>query len=106
VAGTRDTVELDYAARTIVRSARQSQPSAIGRLFPARAQASQFARNARRNLGRFRRHEFHYFQGMRVLLDRFYDAAEGRGPDPVPHDQLLRVCRLIDRIVESTGSAR
>jgi predicted dehydrogenase len=106
VAGTLDTVELDYAARTIVRSARQSHPSAIGRLFPARVQAAQFARNARRNFGRFWRHEFHYFQGMRVLLERFYDAVEGRGPDPVPHDQLLRVCRLIDGIVESTGSAR
>jgi predicted dehydrogenase len=102
VVGSRDTVELDYAARTLVRSARQNQPSAIGRLFPAWAQSRQFSRNARRNLGRFRRHEFHYFQGMRVLLDRFYDAVEGRGPDPIPHDQLLRVCALIDAIVVAT----
>ncbi len=80
VVGTRDTVELDYAARTFVYSARQTQPSAIGRLFPPWAQARQFASNGWRNLGQFRRHESHYFQGMRVLLNRFYDAIEGRAP--------------------------
>ncbi len=99
VYGTRDTVELDYAARTLVRSARQTQPSAIGRLFPAWTQARRFAGNGWRNLGRFRRSEFHYFQPMRVLLTRFYDAIEGRGPDPIPEQQILRVCALIDGVV-------
>jgi len=105
VYGTRDSVELDYAARTIVRSAQQKQPSAVGRLFPAWTQARQYRRNAWRNLGRFRRHEFHYFQGMRVLLTRFYDAIENGAPDPIPPDQILRVCRLIDRIVDAMKAA-
>ena len=100
VYGERDSCELDYAARTLVRSAQQTQPSAMGRLFPPWVQARRYAGNAWRNLGRFRRHEFHYFQGMRVLLDRFYDAVEGRGPDPIPHDQILRTCRLIDQVAK------
>jgi predicted dehydrogenase len=100
VVGTRDTVELDYAARTFVHSARQTQPSAIGRLFPPWVQARQFASNGWRNLGEFRRHEAHFFQCMRVLLHRFYDAIEHRAPDPVPHEQILRVCRIIDQIVK------
>lgn len=100
VVGTLDSVEADYAARTLVRSARQSQPSALGRLFPAWVQARQFRGNAWRNLKRFRRHEFHYFQPMRVLLDRFYDAVEGKRPDdPIPQAHILRVCRMIDAIV-------
>ena len=99
VVGTSDTVELDYAARTLVRSARQSQPSAIGRLLPAWVQARQFARNGWRNLKQFRRHEFHYFQCMRVLLNRFYDTIEKGAADPVPHRDILRVCRVIDQIV-------
>lgn len=100
VYGTRETVELDYTTRTLVPSARQTQPSALGRVFPAWTQARRYAGNGWRNLGRFRRHEFHYFQCMRVLLDRFYDAVEGFGPEPIPHDQILRVARLIDAIVE------
>ncbi len=99
VVGTRDSVELDYAARTLVHSAHQTQPSAIGRLMPAWTQARRFAGNGWRNLGRFRRSEFHYFQGLRVLLGRFYDAVEGHGPDPVPREHILRVCDLIDQIV-------
>ena len=104
VVGTTDTVELDYAARTLVQSARQVQPSSIGRLFPPWIQARQFVRNGWRGLGEFRRHEAHYFQCMRVLLNRFYDAVEGRGADPVPHSHILRVCRAIDQIVIGMGA--
>lgn len=106
VVGTRDTVELDYAARTLVHSARQTQPSAIGRLFPPWVQARQFRRNAWRNLGQFRRHEFHYFQCMRVLLNRFYDAIERGAPDPIAPNHILRACRAIDQIVAGMEAAR
>jgi predicted dehydrogenase len=99
VAGTKGTVELDYASRTIVPAAAQTQPSALGRLFPAWVQARRFAGNGLRNIGRFRRHEFHYFQGMRVLLDRFYRSAMTGGPSPTPPAEVLRVCRIIDAIV-------
>ena len=106
VVGTRDTVELDYATRTLVHSASWSQPSALGRLLPAWKQADQYRRNAWRNLGLFRRHEFHYFEGMRVLLKRFYDAVEGKGPDPIEPAHVLRVCRIIDQIVAGMAEAR
>src|SRR5690606_14264698 len=45
VVGTKDTVELDYTARTLVKAASWSQPSALGRLFPAFVQARAFWRN-------------------------------------------------------------
>jgi len=101
VYGTRDTVELDYAARTLVRSARQDQPSSLGRLFPAWVQSLRFARNGARNTGDFMRNQFHYFQCMRVLLRGFYGAIDGRDEDPVPHAHILRVATLIDGIVEA-----
>lgn len=101
VVGTRDTVELDYTARTLVRAVNWSQPSALGRLFLAFERASAFRRNGWRNISLFRRHEFHYFQGMRVLLTRFYDAIEAGSSDPIPPEHILRVCRVIDLMVES-----
>jgi len=104
VVGTQDSVELDYAARTLVPSARQAQPSALGRLFPPWVQAARFAGNGWRNLRRFGRHEFHYFQPMRVLLARFYDAvADDSRADPIPHEHILRTCRMIDAIVADIG---
>ena len=99
VVGTKDTVELDYTARTLVKAVNWSQPSALGRLFPAFVQAKAFWRNGWRNVGLFRRHEYHYFQCMRVLLTRFYDAIEHQGSDPIPPEHILRVCRVIDQLV-------
>jgi predicted dehydrogenase len=103
VFGTQDTVEVDYGSRTLVRSARQTQPSAIGRLFPPWVQARQYLGNGWRNVNQFRRSEFHFFQCMRVLLDRFYDVIEQGGPDPIPPEHILRVCHLIDQIVIKLG---
>lgn len=99
VRGTRDTVELDYAARTLVRSQRQEQPSALGRLFPAWVQSARFARGGLGNAAAFARSDFHYFQCMRVLLERFHAAIRGVGADPVPPAQILMVATLIDAIV-------
>lgn len=99
VVGTKDTVELDYTARTLVKAVNWSQPSSLGRLFPAFVQAGQFRRNGWRNVGLFRRHEYHYFQCMRVLLSRFYDAVEKNTSDPIPPAHILRVCRVIDQLV-------
>lgn len=98
VLGSKDSVELDYAARTLVHHASQRQPSAAGRLFPAFVQARRMAGNGWRNLGRFRRHQFHYFQPMRVLLERFHDAILDGAPDPIPHAHIIRTAALIDGI--------
>lgn len=105
VVGTQDTVALDYAARTFTRVARQTAPSAIGRLFPAREQSRQFKAEFRRNLRDFMQYRFHYFQPMRVLLGRFYDAVEGKGPDPVPPAQIRRVAEIIDAIVAGMAAS-
>ncbi len=99
VYGSRDTVELDYACRTLVHSARQTQPSSLGRLFPPWVQAARFGGNAMRNLAAFGRYESHYFHCMRVLLEAFYTAIEDNGADPVPHGEILRVAKMIDAIV-------
>lgn len=106
VVGSKDSVELDYTARTLVRSASWSQPASVGRLFPAFVQSRQFWRNGWRNVGLFWHHEYHYFQCMRVLLNRFYDAVEGRGADPIPAAHILRVCRVIDQLVDGMEAQR
>jgi predicted dehydrogenase len=97
--GTKDSIEVDYANRTLVRLARQTQPSALGRLFPALAQSRQYFQRARINMGQFRRAQYHYFEGMRVLLTQFYDAVEGKGPDPITPAQITRAARLIDAVI-------
>jgi predicted dehydrogenase len=100
VYGRKDSVILDYVGRTLVPAPRQTQPSSIGRLGPAIAQARAYAASARRNIGRFRRYEFHFFQGMRVLLDEFYQHIESGSPAPLSHEEILWSVDTIDAIVE------
>jgi predicted dehydrogenase len=97
--GTKDSIEVDYANRTLIRLARQNQPSALGRLFPAFAQSRQYLKSARSNIGQFRRAQYHYFEGMRVLLSQFYDAVQGKGPDPITPAQIQRAANLIDAVI-------
>lgn len=99
VFGDKDSAILDYAGRTLVPAPRQTQPGSIGRLGPAIAQARAYARSARANIGRFRRHEYHFFQGMRVLLDAFYRSIEEGTPPPLPYEEILWSVQTIDRIV-------
>jgi predicted dehydrogenase len=106
VYGSKDSYELDFTARTITPLSRQAYPSALGRLLIPFAQARRYRKDGWRNVAAFRRHEFHYFQCMRVLLTRFYDAIEHDAPLPVPADEILRVSQLIDGIVAGVESHR
>lgn len=106
VYGERDTVSLDYVGRTLVQVPRQTQPGSIGRLGPARAQAKAYASSWRKNIGRFRRNEFHFFQGMRLLLDQFYLSIEEDLPPPLSYDEILWSVETIDRIVEQIDAGR
>ena len=99
VIGSRDTVDLDYASRTLIHAANQSQPSAIGRLFPPWTQSRQYAANGFRNLRRFARSRAHFFECMRELLTRYYASVEAGAPDPIPPAEVIRVARVIDAIV-------
>lgn len=99
VYGNKDTVVLDYVGRTLVPAPRQTQSGSIGRLGPAMAQARAYVGAARANIGRFRRHEFHFFQGMRVLLDGFYRSIEEGTPLPLSYEEILWSVQTIDRIV-------
>ena len=68
------------------------------------AQAKAYAQCAKANLGRFWRHEFHFFQGMRVLLDGFYLSIRNDTPPPLDYEEILWSVDTIDRIVEQLGS--
>ena len=99
VYGTKGSLVLDIGARTAVPIVAQTLPSAAGRLLPAWILSRHYRRNARQNLRRFWRHEFHFFQGMRVLLGGFYAAIQGQGGEPLPASIIQRTATAIDTVV-------
>jgi len=49
-------------------------------------------------VGRFRRHRFHFFDGMRTLLTEFYQCIEKDTDPPIAYRDILRVSDLMERI--------
>ena len=99
VFGTKDSMQLDFNARTSVFTARQTQKGAIGRLFPAATSAKQLLGNFASNLNAFRKYEFHYFQGMRSLLQAYYLSILNDSPVPISQKDILRTCEIMDTII-------
>jgi predicted dehydrogenase len=99
VFGTMGSVVVDIGARTCVPVVAQTLPSAVGRLVPAWLQSRHYRRSAWANVRLFRRHEFHFFQGMRVLLGQFYGAIQGKNDDPLTHHAILRTAEGIDALL-------
>jgi predicted dehydrogenase len=98
VYGTKNTAHVDYMARTLVLERKQGFPSALGRLGPPFQVSRDYLRQGLRNAGRFRRSRFHFFDGMRTLLERFYASIEQGAPPPISTNEILRVSALMERI--------
>jgi predicted dehydrogenase len=100
VYGTRNTAHVDYNARTCVLERKQPFPSAVGRLIPPFQMSRQYFKQGLKNLGRFRRAQFHFFDGMRTLLTDFYRSIETGGPSPTSDREILTVSGITQCIFE------
>ena len=100
VYGTRNTARVDFTARTLVLDRQQGFPSALGRLFPPFLTAKDYLRQGFRNVSLFSHARFHFFDGMRTLLNEFYRSIESDSPPPIDYGEILRVSSMMERIFE------
>lgn len=98
VYGTKNTVHLDFALRTMLVEQRQTVPTALGRLLPPFKYARNALGQATRNVGEFARSRYHYFAGMNRLLSSFYDSILNDTSIPIPYAEILRVSEVMDEI--------
>ena len=101
VYGTKNTVHVDFNARTVVLEADQTVPSALGRLLPAYRQSRSYMRQAMVNIKDFARYKFHFFTGMNRLFAEFYSSITDNGPVPIPYSHILRVSWMMDEIIRA-----
>jgi predicted dehydrogenase len=100
VYGTKNTAHVDYMTRTVVLERRQTFPSALGRLFPPFLVAKDYLRQGLKNANSFSHARFHYFDGMRRLLEEFYLSIERDSAPPIAYSEILRVAAMMERIFE------
>jgi predicted dehydrogenase len=98
VYGTKNTVHVDYAFRTMSVEGKQTVPSALGRLLPPFSSSWQALRQATNNVREFAGSKFHYFAGLNRLLLLFYQSILHDTPVPIPYSEILRVSEILDEI--------
>jgi predicted dehydrogenase len=106
VYGTKNTLHVDYANRSVTLDAQTTLPSAIGRLVPAFDQGLQYLREGGKNLLRFAQSDFHYFSGLNRLIAMFYESILNDGPPPIPYRDILRISALMDEIFRQAQAGR
>ncbi len=99
VAGTKNTLSLDFVGRSVTLEARSALPGAIGRLMPPFKSARQYTGAGLGNVWRFARSDFHFFAGLNRLLRLFYASAIDGAPLPISYRDILRVSWLIEEVI-------
>jgi predicted dehydrogenase len=97
--GTKNTAHLDFENSTITLCRDSVLPGVLGRLASPFAQGWQHIREGGRNVLRFARSEYHFFEGFNYLLSKFYDAIVHDLPVPIPYGEILRVAAMTDEIL-------
>jgi predicted dehydrogenase len=103
--GTEAGFEVDLNTQLIRFDRTDKFPGALGKIESAWRQRREGARNFRKSLKRFLKGGFHYFDGMKELFDRFYQAILNNTEPPIPATEILRFTDIMDRIFESASGA-
>lgn len=99
VYGSKQTLTVDYVARTVTLAAGSKLPGAIGRLVSPFTQARRFWREGMRNTLRFARSEDHFFAGLNHLVTGLYTSILEDTPPPIPYQDLLWVNSVMEDVV-------
>ncbi len=96
--GTAGTCAVELFQRRVDRRVHRPWAGPLAPVIDQAAGAADLARDAAGNLLAKLRGRTAY-EGIGVLLDRFYRAVAGGGPAPVSPDDILAAARLADRLV-------
>ncbi len=102
VYGTKNTIQVDYALRSVTVEPHARLPSAIGRLVPAFDQGVQYLKEGGKNVKKFAKNEFHFFSGLAKLFSLYYASIREGAPLPISHRDMLRVSWMMDEIFRQT----
>jgi predicted dehydrogenase/nucleoside-diphosphate-sugar epimerase len=96
--GTGMMAEVDFNTMSNVVHPVSSLPKAAQKATYNLSESWQLFKKTTANVINFVRGKLKPYQGMQVLIHRFYDCLEGKGEIPVTREQALRVMETMDEI--------
>ena len=103
--GPVNSLVVDNLHRTLVRQTRRRYKSYLNYFVPPVHMAGEYLRNARRNVGRFIRSDFHDDSGLKNLIAAFYEAVLGRAELPISYREILVTSRMMDAVFQQIDTA-
>jgi predicted dehydrogenase len=103
--GTKMAVDVDLDARTVRRYRPPTAPAVLAKVQLPWWQLKDAARNLRNNVGRLRRSDLHFFQGMNTMFRAFYQSIQDGSAPPVTHAEARRVTTIMDMVFAECSRA-
>ncbi len=106
IVGTRGRITADWQTMTVLTLGQSGLPSALARFTGNFATALDLTRAGLRTLFGIARGKVKRYQGLRTLIERFYESVrEGTAP-PVPLEHGMLNVRLMDQIKDACRSVQ
>jgi predicted dehydrogenase len=96
--GKNATLMTDSTNRMLIPIRQNGYKSYLRYFLTPHVYAKQYRRNSWRNIKQFLRKEFHMDYGMKVLIESFHSAVEGKAPLPISYKEILTTARIMDEI--------
>jgi predicted dehydrogenase len=100
VFGPKHGILIDDAHHALVKLNGTRQKSYLDMIGPALGLSSQYLANAARNLRGVVTGTLNMNNGMKELIDRFYQSIIGDAPLPIPFREILLTSRITDAVFE------
>ena len=92
--------------QTLIKLSGKRYKSSLHQFLPPMVFARQYLSNAKHNIWKFIKRDFHTNTGMIYLVNEFYRSISEDGPLPIPYREILLTTKIMDRIFERIGAER
>ena len=96
--GTKMMIEVNFDTMTTIIHPVSGLPKAAQKATYNLSESLQLAENTIANVWNFGTGKLRPYQGMKILIHRFYDAIKNNGPMPVSKEDALKVLGVMERI--------
>jgi len=102
--GPVNSLVVDNLHHTVIRLKQHGYKSYVNYFLQPLHLAAEYARNARGNIARFVRADFHDDSGLKNCIEAFYESITGKGAPAVTHREVILTALIMDRIFEQLSA--
>jgi len=101
VYGTKSIAHMNFNSRSVVQDSGASLPGPFEKVQWARNYYKSAKKEYKENLGKLFKSDIHYFDGMKNLIEKFYDSVKTGNDMPLSMNEALRATKVIDDIFKN-----